>query len=160
MLEFWDGFCFKERFLFFLVLLSVCYDVQTSREATTVTAIALFNSLFTSLSFSLHPNVIYPLLLLLPPPPSLPERRHMQSQVNTLICGRNLSHPPTGLFLSHSLHTAYVGHHDSLLYASKAGSLLYLEPSHVPCCIREYLAVGVSRRGTYRPTILCLKLLF
>lgn len=87
-----------------------------------MTVIVLFNSLFTSLSFSFHPNVIDLLLLLFFPFPS--RRTHMQSQVNTFICGRNLSHPPTDLFLSHSLHRAYVGHHDSLLYASNARSML------------------------------------
>lgn len=43
-----------------------------------------------------HAAKVLLLLLFLP----LPERRHMQSQVNTLICGRNLSHPPTGFSLS------------------------------------------------------------
>lgn len=60
---------------------------------------------FLSSHFLFHPSVI------LPPScfsffPSLPPReRRIQNQVNTLICGRNLSHPHLLLFLSHSPHS-------------------------------------------------------
>lgn len=112
----WAFCCKKKNKFIFLVFMSWSTEI---RRGLTPTAPVLFNS-FPVLSFSFPSQCCLPLLLF--SFPSLLEGTHMQSQVNTLICGRNLSHPLP--FLSHSLLTAYVGHHDSLLYASKAGSLL------------------------------------
>lgn len=66
--------------------------------------------------------------------PSLPERRHMQSQVNTLICGRNLSHPLLS-FSPHSLcRSSWL---TPLCFKSwMPAHLLYLEPSSV--CLTVY----------------------
>lgn len=93
------SFCFKERFgdfFFFGSAFCMLWSADI-KEATTVTAIALFNSLFTSLSFSFHPNVIYPLLLLLPP------REKAHAEPSKHFDMRKESLPPPHRFISLSL---------------------------------------------------------
>lgn len=109
---------------------------------------------FLSSHFLFHPNVIYPPLAFLFSFPSLPERRHMQSQVNTLICGRNLSHPL--LSFSHSPHSLCRSSWlTPLCFKSQIpAQFLYLEPSHVH---RVFNSVQANELQT---TILCLKLYF
>lgn len=101
---------------------------------------------FLSSHFLFHSNVIYPLLLSIFSLYSLPERRHMQSQVNTLICGRNLSHPLLSFSLSpHSLcRSSWL---TPLCFKSRIpAQLLYLEPSHVHCCVRESVFNSVQAK--------------
>lgn len=89
----------------------------------------------------------------------------MQSQVNTLICGRNLSPPPPpvrslcslALSLLSAAAVAYVGHHDSLLYASKASSQRRdLEPSHVQPSVKEVCLTEIISPGEPLTTTLFL----
>lgn len=148
------AFCFKGRFwgicwLGFLCVMK-CRDQGRQQQWQ---PLYYLTPTFLSSHFLFHPNVIYPPLAFLFSLPSLPERRRMQSQVNTLICGRNLSHPPPpSLSLSLSPHSLCRSSWlTPLCFKSRIpAQLLYLEPSHVQRCVREVcLTIWVCRQGSY-----------
>lgn len=72
--------------------------------------------------FCSHPNVIGPLLLPFPFPPR--EQAHTEPSKHFDMRKESGPSPSAALFCLSLLAAAYVGHHDSLLYASKAPFLL------------------------------------
>lgn len=136
-----------------LAWLSVCHEVQRSREATTVTAIVLFNSLFPVLSFSV-PSLCYLPPFFFPFFPSLPPIKKAHAEPSKHFDMRKESLPPPtpvsfSLTLSpHSLcRSSWL---TPLCFKSRIpAQLLYLEPSHVQRCVRKVcLTIWVWRQGS------------